>query len=145
MIPLEALFELLPPSQLERLAVQYDIDSAHSVKLSGPAVFLCVLNGLLHHEELSQRLLEETYHHYTGQTVDHSSFSYALGRLPSGYFADLYAFVRQKVVAQARPRELGALRLRRVDATIVTLSAKLLKWGLLVGTCAKDKARRHVK
>lgn len=145
MIALKKLCTLLPPSPLERLATPYDLDSQHQVKLSGPVVFMCLLNGLLNHPELSQRLLEETYHQQTGRTLDHSSFGKGLARMEPAYFADLFAHLRQKLAPQATTSARQALRLRFVDATTVTLSAKLLAFGLLVGTRNPDKARRHVK
>lgn len=145
MLALKPLFAFLPAERLEVLAGRYQVDAAHSVKLSGPALFLCLLNGLLNHPELSLRLLEETYHQQTGGTLDHSSFSYALNRMPVAYFADLFSELHQKLQPQITPGTQQALKVRRVDATTVTLSAKLLQWGLLVGTRNPNKARRHVK
>lgn len=145
MIALDQFFTLLPPKRLEQLACRYALDRKHSVVLSGPTVFLCLLNGLLNHPELSLRLLEETYHQQTGKTCDHSSFGRCLARINPAYFADLFAELYAKLAPQATPGEQKTLRLRLVDATLVTLSAKLLTFGLLVGTCAKDKPRRHLK
>jgi hypothetical protein len=145
MIALEKLLTLLPPEKLERLAMAYQLDSQTQIKLSGPVVFMCVLNGLLNHPELSQRLLAETYLQKTGETLDHSSFSKCLARLQPAYFATIFGVLRQKLAPKATKSALTALRLRFVDATTVTLSAKLMQFGLLVGTRSKDKARRHVK
>jgi len=145
MIALDQFFTLLPPKRLEELACRYELDSQHSVALSGPSVFLCLLNGLLNHPELSLRLLEETYQQQTGRTIDHSSFGRCLSRMDPAYFADLFAKLYAQLAPEATAGEQKALRLRFVDATIVTLSAKLLAFGLLVGTRHPDKARRHVK
>jgi len=145
MIALENLFALLPPTQLERLATTYQLDRQHQVKLSGSVVFMCVLNGLLNHNELTLQLLAETYYQRTGETADASSFSKCLARIQPDYFAEVFAYLRQKLTPQAKPSALQALRLRFVDATTVTLSAKLLQFGLLVGTRSPEKARRHVK
>jgi hypothetical protein len=145
MLPLKQLFAFLPPERLEKLACRYEIDAANSVKLSGPALFLCLLTGLLHHPELSQRLLEETYHQQTGKDFDHSSFGKCLGRIPPDYFADLFTELRQKVQPLMTPGTQQALKLRIVDATSVTLSAKLLAWGLKSRNCNPDKARRTIK
>jgi hypothetical protein len=145
MIALQELYTLLPPQQLERLAVRYELDRQHQVKLSGPVLFLCLLNGLLNHNELTQRLLASAYERQTGYPASPSSFSKALARVPPAYFADLFAWLRQRMAPQLPARVAPEVRVRVVDATTVTLSAKLLHWGLLVGTCAPDKARRHVK
>jgi hypothetical protein len=145
MVPLKQLLALLPPERLEKLACPYQLDAANSVKLSGPALFLCLMTGLLHHPELSQRMLEETYHHQTGKDLDHSSFGKCLKRINPGYFGDIFSEVHQKVEALMTPATQKALKVRIVDATSVTLSAKLLHWGLQSGNCNPDKARRTVK
>jgi hypothetical protein len=145
MLSLKHLYAFLPPERLEALACLHQVDAEQSVKLSGPVLFLCLLNGLLNHSELSQRLLEETYHQQTGATLDHSTFGKCLSKIPVAYFADLFAQLHQKMQPQITPGTQQALKLRFVDATTVTLSAKLLSWGLLTGTCAPDKARRHLK
>jgi hypothetical protein len=145
MLPLKQLFAFLPPQRLEKLAYSYQLDAAHSVKLSGPALFLCLLTGLLHHPELSQRLLEETYRQQTGNDCDHSSFGKCLGRMDPNYFADIFGELRQKVQPLMTSGTQQALKLRIVDATSVTLSAKLLSWGLQSRNCNPDKARRTIK
>src|SRR5215469_844834 len=101
MIALDQFFTLLPPKRLEELACRYELDSQHSVALSGPSVFLCLLNGLLNHPELSLRLLEETYQQQTGRTIDHSSFGRCLSRMDPAYFADLFAKLYGHLAPQA--------------------------------------------
>jgi hypothetical protein len=145
MFPLKSLYAFVPPERLSALACKHQVDATHSVKLSGPVLFLCLLNGLLNHPELTQRLLEETYHQQTGQTLDHSTFGKCLKKMPAAYFADLFAELHQKMEPTIVPATKRALKLRFVDATTVTLSAKLLHWGLLTKTCAPDKTRRHIK
>lgn len=145
MLALKHFFTFLPPERLEALAGRYQLDAAHSVKLSGPTLFLCLLNGLLNHPELSLRLLEETYHQQTGDTLDHSTFSYALNRVSPHYFADVFGELHQKLQPKITVGTQRALKVRRVDATTVTLSAKLLTWGLSVGSRNPDKAHRHIK
>ena len=145
MLSLKSLYAFVPPERLAALACKHQVDANHAVKLSGPVLFLCLLNGLLNHPELTQRLLEETYHQQTGQTLDHSTFGKCLGKMPLGYFADLFAELHQKMEPKSTPATKRALKLRFVDATTVTLSAKLLHWGLLTKTCAPDKTRRHIK
>jgi hypothetical protein len=130
---------------LEKLACPYQLDAANSVKLSGPALFLCLMTGLLHHPELSQRMLEETYHQQTGKDFDHSSFGKCLKRMDPDYFADIFRELHQKVEPWMTSGTQQALKLRYVDATSVTLSAKLLAWGLQSRNCNPDKARRTIK
>ena len=145
MIALEKLFALVPMARLDQLASAYQIDARTNVRLPGSLVFLCLLNGLLNHPELSQRVLEETYRQQTGQTTDHSSWGKCLAKLPPAYFADVFGDLYQKLQPQITPGTQQALKVRRVDATTVTLSAKLLTFGLAHGNRTPDKARRGVK
>ena len=90
MIALKELLGFVGENLLEKLACRYEIDQAHSVRLSGPVLFLCVLNALLNHPELTQRMLEETYHKHTGGTADHSTFGKCLARMPVAYFEEIF-------------------------------------------------------
>ena len=145
MLTLQHFFTLFPPKRLEELACEYQVDAQHSIKISGPALFLCLLNGLLNHPELSQRMLEEIYHQQTGQTLDHSTFGKCLNRINPSFFKGIFQELYAKLQPQIPSGTQSALKLRIVDATIVTLSAKLLSWGLRSGTCNPDKARQQVK
>jgi hypothetical protein len=145
MLSLKRFFAFLPPQRLEALACRHQVDADHSVKLSGPLLFLCLLNGLLNHPELSQRLLEETYFQQTGNTLDHSTFGKYLSKMPVAYFADIFTELHQKMEPQITLGTRNALKLRFVDATIVTLSAKLLTWGLLASNRTPAKTRRQIK
>ena len=145
MLALKHLFTFLPPERVEQLACRYQVDAAHSVKLSGSGMFLCLLNGLVNHPELTLRLLQDIYQQQTGVALHYSTFSYCLNKLPVAYFADLLREVRHKMQAQLTPGVQHALKLRFVDATTVTLSAKLLFWGLASGGNNPAKARRAVK
>ena len=145
MVPPEKLEEILPSSCLEELALAYQVDANNQVRLCGKLVFLCLLHTLLNHKEITQRLLEEAYTQRTGQKADHSSFGKRLAVIKVAFFEAIFARLYTQLVPHQPEGVLRALRLRFVDATTVTLSAKLLHFGLLVGTCAKDKARRHIK
>ena len=80
-LPVQKLLALLPPPLLDRLAVQYAVNAVNQVRLSGQAVFLCLLNALVNHPKLTQRLLEETYTQLHGHTADHSSFGKRLEQI----------------------------------------------------------------
>ena len=137
--------ELLPAALLDKLALTHKVDAKNQIRLTGKLVFLCLLHNLLYHKDLTLRLLEEAYQQYTGQTADHSSFGKRLAVIKPAYFEALFQFLFDKLAPQASEGEARALNLRFVDATTVTLSAKLMAFGLLVGTRSPDKARRHVK
>lgn len=134
MLALEELYTLVSPQELERLSVRYAVDAHNQVKLPGTAVFVCLLNGKINHPELTQRLLEDTYAAQTGRHADHSSFGKRLSTIPSAYFEALFSHLRKALQGYSPKDTTDAtdiLRLRFIDATIVSLSAKLLSFGLL--------------
>src|SRR5687768_8983831 len=133
-VPLQKLLTLLPVELLDRLAVQFRVNASNQVRLSGQLVFLCLLNGLVHHPKLTQRLLEETYEQLTGQTADHSSFGKRLATLPPEFVAAVFRHLSQQLQPRLPAGDQRALRLRIVDATTVVLSAKLLAFGLHFGS-----------
>ena len=149
MIALEKLLSLLPPCLLEQLALEHHVDARNQVRLRGSTVFICLLNGLLNHGDLTQRLLEEIYQqHYQPQTAhraDHSSFGKRLASIKPAFFAAIYAHLHRRMAPQATAGETKALRLRWADATSVLLSAKLLSFGLLSGTRRQQGQYRAVK
>jgi hypothetical protein len=133
MVTTDDFLGLLPPDLLDRLAVEYQTDACNQVTLPGRAVLVCLLNGILNHPELTLRLLEEIYHRETGQTADHSSFGRRLATIPAGYFQAVCDHLHRTVrdhAARDRTPGTEALHLKRIDATIVTLSSKLMAFGL---------------
>jgi hypothetical protein len=148
MIPLDQLFELFPAKRLDRLALLFRVNKVNQIRLPGQTVFLCLLNALVNHPVVSQRILKATYEQVTGQTVDHSSFSKRLATVNPDYFEALYQHVYQRVQPLMAPGDERGLRLRRVDATTVVLSAKVLAFGLHVarqGQRGPTYDKRHVK
>jgi transposase len=117
-------------SLLDKLAIEYSVNARNHVKLPGQAVFLCLLNGLLNHPELTQRMLEEQYEKLTGQSCDHSSFGKRLSSMDSDYIQAVLWHLHKVIGPDITKGDTQALRLRIVDATIVTLSAKLLDFGI---------------
>jgi hypothetical protein len=147
-LPVQKLLALLPPKLLDRLAIQYAVNAVNQVRMTGQAVFICLLNGLVNHPQLTQRLLEETYQQLHGHSADHSSFGKRLEQLNPDYFAALFGHLYREMEPRIAPGETRSLRLRRVDATTVVLSAKLLAFGIHVnsgGRAGPGHAKRHIK
>ncbi len=148
MIPLDHLLDLFPSKLLDRLAVRFRVNKVNQFKLPGQTVFLCLLNALVNHPVVSQRLLKATYEKVTGQTVDHSSFSKRLAAVNPDYFEALYQHVYQRLQPLLTAGEERGLRLRRADATTVVLSAKVLAFGIHVarrGQRGPVYDKRHAK
>src|SRR5262249_15448904 len=129
-VDLAELESVLPSKQVRRLALKYNVDAHNQVRLPGAAVFTCLLDALLNHGVVTQRLLEEIYEQHTQKRADHSSFGKRLAKIDAGYFQALYEEVHGRLAPQASEAEQRALRVRWADATAVTLSARLLHWGL---------------
>ena len=115
MIPLDHLLDLFPSKLLARLAVRFRVNQVNQIKLPGQTVCLCLLNTLVNHPVVSQRLLKATDEKVTGQTVDHSSFSKRLATVNPDYFEALYQHVYQKIQPLMAANDERGLRLRRVD------------------------------
>jgi hypothetical protein len=145
LVPLKELKRVLPTRRIRELAVQHKTDARNQVRLPGAAVFVCLLDAVLNHGVVTQRLLEEIYEQRTGVHADHSSFGERLRRIPAQYFVALYRDLHTRLAPQASAAELRALRVRWVDATIVSLSSKLLSWGISCGTRKRKAAQRQMK
>jgi hypothetical protein len=127
------------------MAIDYKIASKDSVKLSGPLVFMTLLHGLLYDSKVSLRCMADKFEEITGIYLDHSTLGKRLALICFEYFADIFALLYTKVNDKINPRSPGPLSVRFVDATIVTLTAKWVCFGLKVKTRSPNKARTHVK
>jgi hypothetical protein len=148
MIPLAHLLDLIPAQFLDHLAIALSVNKVNQTKLPGQAVFLYLLNSLVSHPVVSQRILEAVAEEVTGQTVDHSSFGKRLVVIKPTYFEAIFTHLYRAIHPQMAVNEERALRLRRVDATTVVLSAKVLEFGIHVASGGKigtHHAKRHVK
>lgn len=149
MVPLADLLDLLPQEYLEQLAVQLKVDAPNQVRLPGAIVFVCLLNTLANHSLVTQRLLEATFTQRTGQTTDHSSFGKRLLRIRPQYFEAIFRHLYRLLEREMTPAAAQSLRVRRVDATTVTLSSKWLSFGIRQAGGRKDGTRtydhHHVK
>lgn len=144
-VPLKELKRVLPREQIKRLALKHRTDARNQVRLPGPTVFVCLLDTMLNDGVVTTRTLEDRFEQHTGRHADHSSFGKRLQRIPAGYFRALYGELHGRLAPQASAAEQRALRVRRADATVVSLSAKLLHWGLACGHRKQRAAKRQVK
>ena len=127
---------------LDKLAVEYNLNTNNQVKLPGQLVFLCLLNGLLNHPELSLRMLEVQYEKITGISCDHSSFGRRLATMNPDYLREILFHLHSRIGPLLTSADTKALKLRIIDATIVTLSAKLLDFGIKANHGGKGEKRQ---
>src|SRR5580692_9135542 len=137
--------ELLPAAKLESLAVKYELDSANSIKLSGPLVFCTILHGLLYYSEVSLRLLCAKFVQYTEVPLDHSTLGKRLSSISPEYFEKIFDHLAGILKGKINPKSPGPLGVHKVDATIVTISAKIVSFGLQLRMDTSSKGRKLVK
>lgn len=130
-VSLKSFEEVIPTALVERLAVEHKVDRCNQVRLPGQAVFSCLVHAILTDRMATQRALEDIYYKQTGGTADHSSFGKRLAKIPVAFFRSIYEHLYDVLAPTATMGEIKALRVRYVDATIVTLSARLIGFGLL--------------
>lgn len=129
-LSIKAFEELLPSKRLERLALTYELDATQSIKLSGPLMFLTLLRGVVYHQEVSLRLMADDFLEATGVRLHYSALSKRLSRINVEYFHDVFDYLVKVLKDEINPRSHGPLSVRIVDATTVTLSAKLCLFGI---------------
>ena len=136
-LSIKAFEELLPAKRLERLALTYELDATQSIKLSGPLMFLTLLRGVVYHQEVSLRLMADDFLEATGVRLHYSALSKRLSRINVEYFHDVFDYLVNVLKDEINPRSHGPLSVRIVDATTVTLSAKLCLFGI------KSRTNQH--
>jgi hypothetical protein len=144
-VSLKSFENILPLELVQRLCIEHNVDKCNQIRLPGLAVFSCLLETTLWGCDTSQRALADVYEANTGQTADHSSFGKRLAGIPVDLFRDIFEYLYQVLTPTAPPSELQKLRIQFVDATIVTLSARLINFGLLVNQKIKKGPRRDIK
>lgn len=144
-VSLQELERVLPTREVSKLAVKYGVDARNQHRLPGTTVFTCLLDSVMNHGVTTQRLLEEIHFQRTGKHADHSSFGQRLSSISAAFFEATYQHLHTRLAPQASAAEQKALRVRRADATVVTLSSKLLLWGIPAGDCKGKGSRRQVK
>jgi len=144
-VSLEFFEKILPLELIQKLAVEHNADKCNQIRLPGTAVFSSLLETSLWGCDTSQRALADAYFKKTGQTADHSSFGKRLSTIPVAFFRDIFEHLFQVLSPEATPSEKKALRLRYVDATVVTLSSRLINFGLLINQQKSKFPVRNIK
>ena len=144
MISLSKFKSLIPMPLLNKLAIEWNVNADNHIRLPGQTVFLCLLNGMLNNMTLTQRMLEEQYTKLTGRHCDHSSFGKRIASIDADFFRAISDFLYSKFSSLVSNKDLQVLNLRIIDATIVTLSAKLLSFGMSANN-ASTRKKRQVK
>lgn len=142
MISLSKFKSLIPAQLIDKLAIEYTVNADNHIRLPGQTLFLCLLNGILNHMSLTQRMLEEQYKKMTGKYCDHSSIGKRIASIDADFFKAISEYLYSKLASLASKKDLHILNLRIIDTTIVTLSAKLLSFGIKANHGNKGEKRQ---
>ncbi len=132
----EHILKLIPAKKLDFLSVNTKVD--HQVKkLKGYIIFKLILFSMLNTEKLSLRVMESflksaQFRHFLGDEVIESKYNSIRDRISSmnyKYFENIfeYAFKRYNSFLN----EYKALT--TVDSTFISISSKLISWGMQNG------------
>lgn len=152
-ISVEKLLSYIPDADLKRIGSSTKVD--HQVKrLNGKIVFQLLLYGLLTQKELSLRILETLFENPRFQTfakltkikrTDHSSIGDRLNTVKIDFFKSIFLQTVQRMSESFSAAELKHYKLIRFDATVIGISAKLLKiTGIRNGQPSKNPERSQL-
>lgn len=129
---------MIPEEKLRELAVATRVD--HGVKkFTGHLLFKLLLYSVIHSNKVSQRVIEAFYNSLPFQFLmklgphertRHSSISERLAQVKVDFFRQLFEYVSQELAEQHGLRDEKGYVINRFDSTIVSLSSKLLHFGM---------------
>jgi hypothetical protein len=147
------IIKMIPQELLENLA--YDTRVDYQVKhLHGVLMFQLFLFSILKSERLSTRLMELFYNssEFTvfsgkgGHTTRHSSIADRIRTIDSSYFEKIFEATRGILEKQFHAKSKKIMEILRFDSTMVSVGAKLVKYGFQVGKKpTKDSGKKQLK
>ena len=136
------ILSYISDEELDFLSVETKVN--HQVKkLHGAVVFKLILFSLLEHNKPSLRVMDEIFHSssfrfYSNSdnvTTKYNSLSDRLSSINPEYFGKIFHLVFEKFNA-----ELGEKNaLQKYDSTMISVSSKLVDWGMKVGSKTNKK------
>lgn len=126
----------IPKSELENLSIEYKVD--HQVKkLHGQTMFQLLLFSMLNIKHNSLRVMEEFYHSLTFKNIASTSFKGVkynsirdrLVNINPDYFEAIFNSCLKKYQAKYLKKKHNIISF---DSTLVTISSKLLKEGMII-------------
>lgn len=133
----EKIISLIPDELLDQLASETGVD--YSVqKLHGKTVFKLFLFAFLDGKRISLRVMEiifkserfRSLFHITPTAVKHSSIGMRLQTIDYRYFERIFTYLIHSEQLEHVLFDRKKVSVSKIDTTIVTLSSKLLRFGL---------------
>ena len=140
------LLLLIPKNYFDKIAEETHVDYQVK-KLSGKLMFNLLLMGILQSERLSLRVMEELFATQKFKsfadipndfTTRHSSIRDRITTIPSSYFEELFYKITALLNRKYKRKDKGKYKVERFDSTTVSLSSKLLKFGMVNGKKNKE-------
>lgn len=128
---------LVPDKILDRLANETGVD--YSVqKLHGKIIFKLFLFALLNQRKVSLRILEEIFNSQKFQalftvpkrTIRHSGLGMRLATIDFRYFERIFDYLLLSLKLQSIRFGDKQVSVRKIDSTLVNISAKLMSFGI---------------
>jgi hypothetical protein len=136
------ILSYISDEELDFLSAETKVN--HQVKkLHGSVVFKLILFSLLEHNKPSLRVMEEIFHSSSFRfhsnsdnvTTKYNSISDRLSSINPEYFGKIFHLLFEKFNA-----ELGEKNaLQKYDSTMISVSSKLVDWGMKVGSKTNKK------
>jgi hypothetical protein len=136
------ILSYISDEELDFLSAETKVN--HQVKkLHGSVVFKLILFSLLEHNKPSLRVMEEIFHSSSFRfhsnsdnvTTKYNSLSDRLSSINPEYFGKIFHLLFEKFNA-----ELGEKNaLQKYDSTMISVSSKLVDWGMKVGSKTNKK------
>ena len=133
-----ALLDLIPADKLAEIAVETQVDKGVK-KFTGHLFFKLLLFSVIKTERISLRSIERFYNSgafrfqmglHPDERTRHSSISERLEHIQVGFFQRLLDYVSSELAVQYGLGSPKVQSIKRFDSTIVSLSSKLLHFGM---------------
>lgn len=143
------LLALIPSEYFEKIAKETNVDFQVK-KLNGKLIFDLLLMGILESERLSLRVLEELFNTPKFKKLSaikddsksrHSSIRDRITTINHSYFEELFYKIADLLNRKYKRKDFGKYSVERFDSTMVSLSSKLLNFGMQNGL--KNKEGEH--
>ncbi len=148
-ISLKDLLGFIPESFFDEIAAETKVDFQVK-KLNGKVMFNLIMMGLLDSERISLRVMEQIYCSQKFKIISgissmeetkHSSIGDRISAISSEYFEKLFIKCVEIFNSKFKKNEIGKYNIERFDSTMVSLSSKLLSFGMVNGL--KNKEGKH--
>ena len=145
------LLALIPAEYFDKIAEETNVDFQVK-KLNGKLIFNLLLMGILKSERLSLRVLEELFNTPKFKILSdikddsktrHSSIRDRITTINQSYFEELFYKIADLLNRKYKRKDFGKYSVERFDSTMVSLSSKLVNFGMQNGL--KNKEGEHIK